>query len=224
MTRCFTILCLGLILIGPFGRTGGLADISGKENKKATLQLNIRVESQESCKGDRDTFTENFDVVTQYRNSGTKTLAVYTGEDYSASQRVARSLEDLKAKKYEADYGWDVFPSDAPGDHLQGSQPRQEPTRILAPGQTTESRTTFGLVVRKNAAANLPMTIAPGSHYVQIDVSTKVDSERISRNVTPDSMGNLRWATVSSTPVRIELPANPVLKDCYVPPVAALRK
>jgi hypothetical protein len=218
--RCFTLLCLSLILICPCGGTEWSTDIPGKENKKPTLQLTVRIVSQESCKGDRDVFSENFDVVTEYRNSGTKSLAIYTGEDYSSTDRVAKSLEDLKAKRYEANDSWDVFPSDASGDHLLGSPPHQEPTRILAPGQTTESRVTFGLAVRKNAADAIPMTVPPGVHYVEIDVRTKVDSERISRNVTPDSMGHLRWATVSSDPLRIELPANPVLKDCYVPPAS----
>jgi hypothetical protein len=218
--RYFVILCLSLILIRPCGGTESLTGISGKKNKKPTLQLALRIVTQESCKGDRNVFTENFDVVTEYRNTGTKSLAIYTGEDYSASESVAKTLDDLKAKNYETDYGGDVFPSDAPGDHLLGSHPRQEPTRILAPGQTTESRVTFALAVRKNAANALPMTVPPGVHYVEIDVRTKIDSERISRNVTPDTMGHLRWATVSSNPFRIELPANPVLKDCYVPPVA----
>ncbi len=220
--RCFIILVITVALLRPgwsalrFTGDDHYQD-SDKENGKLTLELYVHIDRQQSCSGDRDTYTEAFDVATEYRNNGTKDLTIYTGEDYSVSEKVAKTLEDMVKQKYEIIYNGDVIASDETGDHNLGSHPGSETPKILAPGQTTKSRTSFAIVVRRNATSTIAGTVVPGTHYVRIYVMTKLDLDRPSKNADRHSSARLHWTLVPSQPVRVEIPTDPVLKNCDGP-------
>ncbi len=184
------------------------------DGPKPNIRLTVRVTRQISCKGDRDAYTEDFDVATRYVNTGVKDLTIYTGEDYSPNWKVAATLADMQRKKYVDDPNWEVFITDD-GEHPIGDHPRPEPPRTLSPGQAAESKSSFGLVMRRKGTV-VPMSILPGTYYVRLGVMTKIAKGRSSsaREAKPTKVNGFHWTFVLSEPIRVELSEKPVLQDC----------
>jgi hypothetical protein len=217
--RYTVAITLALALLQPLGDAQSLSIASQSstgqsDGPKPNIQLTIRVTKQISCKGDRDAYTEVFDVATRYLNKGTKDLTIYTGEDYSPNEKVANTLADMKTEKYVSDSNWDVFFTDD-GEHTIGDRPRPEPPRTLSPGQAAESESSFGLVMRRKGTV-VPMSILPGTYYVRLGVMTKIAKGRSSsdREANPTKANGFHWTFVLSEPIRVELSETPVLQDC----------
>lgn len=224
--RCQITIALTLALLQPLGGVVRFTDNihlhgSSEENPKPDIQLTIHVTKQLSCSGNRDAYTEIFDVVIRYLNKGTKDLTIYTGEDYSAVEKVAKTLADMQVEKYEVVSNGDMFFTDSTGEHLIGTHPRPYPPKVLAPGQAAESSTGFAIVMRREGA-NVPMSVLPGTYYVRLGIMTKVtDAPPPSEmNSDPGAKHSFHWTLVMSEPIRVDLPANPVLKDCDEAPKA----
>lgn len=217
--RYAVAITLTLAFLQPLGDAPGLSVTSRRssaqsDGPKPNIQLAIRVTRQISCKGDRDAYTEDFDVVTRYVNKGVKDLTIYTGEDYSPNWKVAATLADMHRKKYVDDPNWDVFFTDD-GEHTLGGPPRPEPPRTLSTGQAAESESSFGLVMRRKGTV-VPMSILPGTYYVRLGVMTKIAKGRSSsaREANPTKVNGFHWTFVLSEPIRVELSETPVLQDC----------
>jgi hypothetical protein len=213
-------IILALFVVQPLGdaiRLGRIVHPRSAQSKspKPNIQLAIRVTKQVSCSGNRDAYTEIFDVDTRYVNTGDKDITIYTGEDYSPTEKVANTLSDLQAGKYVSDSNWDVFFADDSDEHPIGSHPKLDPPKTLLPGQATESQTGFALVVRKKGTI-VPMSILSGTYYVKLGVMTKIANDNPSGGAIPSPTEPHRyhWTYVLSDPIQVVLPSHPHLRDC----------
>ena len=99
---------------------------------------------------------------------------------------------------------------------MLGSDPQNERSVVLAPGQSVDGRQTSGVLVSKSDSTKVPGIIATGSgkHFLQIVTHLKVSERSSRRGQKEHQQATFHWATVNSQVIEFEVPRNPPLQDC----------
>lgn len=220
----FTLLLLVLVISATDGAAQREARAQGQALDVLTtgLQLTASITDERFCSGDVDVYTDAFDLASRYTNVGTNELTLLTGTDVVSVVLVAHSAEDLKAAKYEAELNWDMYSMDG-GQYALGSNPRSEKSVSLKPGQSTVSKASTAVLVRRPGAMSVPGTVPAGEHFLQIRTQIKVSeggsAKRVARGGS--QRPSFRWVSVLSDPIRFEVPSSPTLQNCLAKRVAS---
>jgi len=206
------------VSLTPAVRGGQRATSAGQQPvdaKTLGLQLTVAISDEKFCAGDADIYTEVFDLATRYTNTGTNKLTVFTGTDVPARVFVARTAEDLKAAKYEAELNGESFPMDG-GRYMLGSDLKKERSAALEPGESVVSKTSIAVLVRRLESANIPGTVASGEHFLQVQMQTKVSQGDTGNQIGPRRRQppSFQWVSIRSETVQFEAPLSPALQHC----------
>jgi hypothetical protein len=108
------LLAASLILVLLAG--GGIIETANArqakgEPKNVNVELSIKVDSHKFCSGDADGYSELFDLTTRYTNKGKfpLTITIFSGTNGLAATRIAQTVDDMKAAKYESEQAGDSF-------------------------------------------------------------------------------------------------------------------
>ena len=176
------------------------------------------VTSQRYCYGDAETFTVWLKLRVRYVNGSTKTL-ILDKEIGTAwyGEKVARSIEDLAAHKYEYNPNIDWLSTDTDKEDNQPSRASPGPDfAILAPRQAFERKMDVRVVAQYENPKQFTGTIRPGLHVLQIELSawnhpgSASEFEKQWRK-----SGQLVTGVIKTEPLEIRVPSDPrVEKDC----------
>jgi hypothetical protein len=193
------------------------ADQGPRNSKDIGLAVNIAINTREFCSGDDDVYSERLDLTVRYTSKGKSAVTVYIGTDIVQATRVARTIEEMKAGKYELEIGADpLLPMDG-GRYMLGSDPEAERLVTLAPGQSVEIKSPDFVPVSKSESKKINGTVTSGRHILVVLMMIKASEVGISKQAADNwnHHPEYPWVTIASQPVEFEVPANPgLLRDC----------
>ncbi len=180
------------------------------------MELALTIESHKSCNADDQLYSEVFEAVGQLTNRSKQTLTVFLGVEYPRRMRVAHSLEDMVAGRFEAVNYAHVLPANKSGEYMLGSDPSKQKKVVLKPGQSVSIRDDFALVIYKVDPPSFSGTVGAGDHYVQVETNFKLTGPAPTEGTVKQTgkPAKFHWVTVRSEPVRVTVPTTPTLQKC----------
>jgi hypothetical protein len=170
------------------------------------------------CYGDTEVFSVWLRLRVKYVNRSERTVILdkEIGKAWYG-EKVARTLEDLSAGKYEYNPNNDWFFSDK--DKLPDVPNAQSPSPdfvILSPGQTFESEINASVVAQYEAPKDFAGSVRPGVHVFQMELSAWNHPGEASEFAKSwRKFGDLVTGVVKTEPLEIRIPSNPnVERDC----------
>jgi hypothetical protein len=164
------------------------------------------------CYGDSEVFSVWLELRVKYLNATNKTL-ILDREIGKASygEKVARSLEDLAAGRYEYTPNKDWFFTDK---DKSPQRPRTDSPGpdfvVLAPGDTFEGGMNAAVVAQYENPKNFAGSIRPGVHIFQVELSAWNHSGEASVFAKSwRNFGELVTGTIKTEPLEIQIPPNP---------------
>jgi YD repeat-containing protein len=132
-------------------------------------------------------------------------LRLFLGTDTPTGAVVARTVEDLRNHRFELEAQGDVIPAQG-GEFLLGTDPGDERAVALDPGRSGTSHGEYALVVRTVANRLVPGTVAPGLHFLQIQMLIKMAKPQGKPAAgKQQAFSQFEWVTVLSAPVRFNV-------------------
>ncbi len=168
------------------------------------------------CYGDAEVFSVWLKLRVKYVNGTDKTLILdrEIGKAWYG-EKVARSLEDLAAGKYEYNPNNDWFFSDK--DKLPQRPSTDSPGpdfAILAPGDTFESGINTGVIAQYENPKNFVGSIRPGVHIFQVELSAwNHPGEASVFAKSWRNFGELVTGVIKTEPLEIRIPSNPKVEE-----------
>jgi hypothetical protein len=170
------------------------------------------------CYGDAEVFSVSLELRVKYVNRSERTVILdkEIGKAWYG-EKVARTLEDLHAGKYEYNPNIDWFFSDK--DKLPNKPNAESPGPdfvILSSGQTFESEINTGVVAQYDNPKDVVGSIRPGVHVFQMELSAWNHPGEASEFAKSWSkFGDLVTGLVKTEPLEIRIPSNPkVERNC----------
>jgi hypothetical protein len=181
-----------------------------------SIEFTITIDSQTSCKGDAQVYSEGFGATARLSNRSNQALTLSLGAEYNRGTRAALSKEDLAAGRFEVENYGHVLPADKSGSHIFGKDPSKEKQMVLEPGQSVSLKTSFTLFVNKAEQPLISGTVGAGSHYVEVEMNIKLIGPPPTQGTDNQSgkRAKFHWVTVQSGPVLVTVPTNPTLHKC----------
>ncbi len=169
------------------------------------LRLAIgQLRNQKSCKGGGGIYPEILDFDVRFVNTSNVSYDLFLNGDGPVETMVASTLEDLRIRKLVAD--WSPYTIPPPHD-------ADERTVHIVPSGAAESRLPVGLYA-SSGPEHEPGTLTAGSYFVQVRIEVGV-LKNLQAPVKPTSKSAKPKAVlIESSPVRVEVPANPRLEEC----------
>lgn len=164
------------------------------------LKLEIgQLRDQRLCGG--EIYSELLDFNVRYVNVSAEGYDVLINGNGPVETMVAKTLQDLEARKFEADWSPYIVPP------VHDSKER---TVHLAPGNAAESTLSVGLYVSVGPV-RVPETLTAGSYFfkVRVQVGVLKSSQR-----GKQTAANPRSVLIESNAIRVEVPRNPKLDPC----------
>jgi len=198
-----------------------------QEPEKTALELKIAIESTQFCQVgpvfhgstlvaevDKDTYGENFKLATRYTNKGETPVTIFVGSDAVAVTRVARSVEDMSAGRYEFEYNeGPLFGGDG---KILGEDLKREHPKVLAPGESVDGESGAVVFVGRSELVKLPKTVTSGKHFLRVEALVRVpDKDTADQQKRGQGQEEkFHWISVPSQVIPFEVPVNPKLEDC----------
>lgn len=170
------------------------------------------------CYGDGEVFSVWLKLRVKYINQTEKTVILdkEIGKAWYR-EKVARTLEDLSAGKYEYNPNKDWFFSDK--DKLPGKPNAQSPSPdfiVLSPGQMFVSEINTSVVAQYENPKDFAGSIRPGAHVFQMELaawSHPGEASEFARSWK--KFGDLVTGVVKTEPLEISIPSKPkVERNC----------
>jgi hypothetical protein len=130
-------------------------------------------------------------------------------------EKVARSLDDLAAGKYEYNPNIDWFFSgkDKLPDKPNSNSPNSDFV-VLAPGETFESEINASVVAQYENPKNFVGSIRPGVHVLQLELSAwNHPGEASAFAESWRRFGELVTGVVKTEPLEIRIPSDPEVEE-----------
>jgi hypothetical protein len=169
------------------------------------------LQTERFCFADGETYSQIVRFKGTYKNAGTSGVRLFLGTEVPAGMLIAKSLDELQGHKLETEQNLSVYP-DAGGQVMLGSDRKNERSVDLKSGESADSPNVATLVVR-SVPRDIPGTIAPGEHFVQIRMWVRTSSATGTAQ-TQKRSARPQWVQVQSQPVRVEVPSNPRVEQC----------
>ena len=170
------------------------------------------------CYGDAEVFSVWLKLRVKYVNQSERTVILdkEIGKAWYGI-RVARTLEDLSAGKYEYNPNIDWFFSDK--DKLPDKPNAEAPSAdfvILSPGQTFKGEINTGVIAQYENLKDFAGSIRPGVHVFQMELSTWNHPGEASEFAKSwQKFGDLVTGVIKTEPLEIRIPSNPkVERNC----------
>ena len=156
------------------------------------------VDRQAYCSGDVESFSVHLYFTVAVNN--VSAAEVGFPSDMSVwTVKVAKSIESARAGTFMYELTWTrMHQSDAPGPGK---------TVWVKPGSTAQFKTSYGLVARYHAAADIPSTLVAGSYALVLVFAPDVEP----RGGSSDPRVLTRF---TSAPVVLNVPRDVKVKDC----------
>jgi hypothetical protein len=166
--------------------------------------------SQRYCSGDAEVFSVWLRLRMTYTNQTDETLILdkEIGKVWYGV-KVARTLEDLNAGKYEYNPNIDWFFTDQ--DKLPKNPSLAAPGTafaILSPGQSFESEIDTSAVAQYESAKNVAATMRSGTHVFQMELSAWNHAGLPSEFEKSWKKGRIVTGSIKTEPIAIGVPAN----------------
>lgn len=170
------------------------------------------------CNGDAEVFSVWLKLRVKFVNRSKR--AVILDKEIGKAwyrEKVARTLEDLHAGKYEYNPNIDWFFSDK--DKLPDKPKAKSPSPdfvILSPGQTFESEINTSVVAQYENPKDFAGSIRPGVHIFQMELSAWNHPDEASVFAKSwQKFGDLVTGVIRTEPLEISIPSNPkVERNC----------
>lgn len=171
--------------------------------------------SQRYCSGDAEVFSVWLRLRVTYTNQTDKVLILdkEIGKAWYGV-RVARSVEDLNAGKYEYNPNIDWFFTD------KDSLPKNPSLisagtdfAILAPGQSFESRIDTSVAVQYESEKAVVGTIRPGTHVLEMQLSAWNRAGLPSEFEKSWKKGRIVTGLIKTEPIELRVPTNPTVEE-----------
>lgn len=170
------------------------------------------------CYGDAEVFSVWLKLRVKYVNRSQRTV-IFDKEIGKAwyGEKVARTLEDLHAGKYEYNPNIDWFFSDK--HKLPAKSNAKSPSPdfvILSPGQTFESEINTSVVAQYESPKDFAGSIRPGVHVFQMELSAWNHPDDASAFAKSwQKFGELLTGVIKTEPLEMSIPSNPkVERNC----------
>jgi len=170
------------------------------------------------CYGDAEVFSVWLKLRVKYVNQSERTVILdkEIGKAWYGI-RVARTLEDLSAGKYEYNPNIDWFFSDK--DKLPDKPNAEAPSAdfvILSPGESFESEINADVIAKYENQKDFPGSIRPGVHVFQMELSAWNHPGEASEFAKSwQKFGDLVTGVIKTEPLEIRIPSNPkVERNC----------
>jgi hypothetical protein len=170
------------------------------------------------CYGDEQVFSVCLKLRVKYINRSEKTVILDNeiGKSWYG-EKVARTLGDLSAGKYEYDPNNDWFFSDK--DKLPAKPNAQSPSPdfiVLSPGQTFVSEINASVVAQYENPKDFAGSLRPGVYIFQMELAAwNHPGEAFGFAKSWKKFGDLVMGMVKTEPLEISIPSNPkVERDC----------
>jgi len=171
--RIQSLLLFTLLWVPVLGSQGpsrpGRSD-SGVQTSPA-LKVTGKVISQAYCYGDNQVFTASMKIGLVFLNTSERPVILSRKMNPPNVTRVAATLAAAKQENFEhqtagtAAYGHVVEP-------VFGTRPDPKRFLVLAPGRSYRTEVTSGVIARFGNAGNIPGSVKPGRHFLQLRVDT----------------------------------------------------
>lgn len=170
------------------------------------------------CYGDAEVFSVWLKLRMKYVNRSDRTVILdkQIGKAWYGI-KVARTLEDLSAGRYEYNPNIDWFFSDK--DNLPERPNKKSPGPdfiVLSPGQTFESEVNTGVFAQYENPKNFAGSIRSGVHVFQMELSAWNHPGKASEFAKSwRKFGDLVTGAIETEPLEIRIPSDPkVEREC----------
>ncbi len=206
---------LSLLLLSavPMLRARGVAQ-SGKEDQY--IEAIPELVGTRYCYGDSEVYSVLLKLRMKYVNRTQKTLILdkEIGKAWYGL-KVARSLDELAAGKYEYNPNIDWFFTDK--GKLPDKPKRDSPGAdfaVLAPGETFASEIDAAVVAQYENPKNFAGSVRPGVHFLQLELTAWNHPGEATLFVKSwRKFGTLVTGAVKTEPLEIRIPSNPKVEE-----------
>jgi len=201
--RLAPAILIALLAVAGIATNSQASIASTSSNPEGHLKLGIEILKSEYCVGDRDLDGLRLKFRLTYTNLGNGPVILSKGSDLVSRITVARSVEDLTAKRFElnSSFAWitsatrDCFAGSAPSDCFV----------VLPPNASYETEATTGFFVVRDDGRDIAGAVRSGDHVLKIEIPTWRGSEQDAQELSDRwrEYGSLWYAPVHSDPISV---------------------
>ena len=174
------------------------------------LKLTASVSEAKYCDTDAEIYTEELSLSTQYENTSDEPLPLVIGSEAVSRVVAAATQSDLTIGKLELEMNLESYPAGTDASAILGEDLRREKKVVIAPGRSIRSIIQVSIPIRRVLSRNIPGTVAPGKHVLEVQLAIKSPKPPHSRVERTE----FRWLTANSQPIRFDAPTDPHVRNC----------
>ncbi len=197
----------------PSGYAGPYVDVALGQ-PLASLRLGTEILNAEYCVGDRDLDALRLSLRLTYTNRGNGPIILYKGSDLVSRITVARSIEDLAARRFEVNSSI-TWITRATKDCFAGAEP-SDCFVVLPPNASCETEATTGFFVVRDDDREIAGAVRSGEHVLEVQIPTWDGSNETARELRERwrEYGSLWYQPVISDPLPVKVERSRKVNQC----------